>query len=84
MLPRHPCHLDRRLLPALGSAFDVYECVVEEVEIVDGGEGFVGVFLGGGEVGFGVWGCDDGKVAPKGGFDLLIEVVAREEGVLGL
>ncbi len=35
-------------------------------------------------MGFGVWGCDDGKVAPKGGFDLLIEVVAREEGGLGL
>lgn len=81
MLPRHSRHLNRGLLPTLGRAFDIYECVVEEIEIVHCGEGFAGVAAGGGEVGFGMGGCDDGEVASEGGFDLGVEVVAGGEGV---
>ena len=35
---------------------------VEDVEVVDGGEGVRAGGGGGGEVGFGVRGCEDGEV----------------------
>lgn len=58
MFPRHARHLDRGLL-----AGDADEAFVEEVEIVHLREGLRGVFVrGGGEVGFGVRGRDDGEV----------------------
>jgi len=76
MLPRHASHLERRPLPfASAGGLDVDEHVLEEVQVVDGGEGFFGAF-GVGEVGFGVGGGDDGEVAAEGGFDFLVEVVA--------
>lgn len=83
MLPRHAGHFERRPFPLtpLGG-LDVDEHVLEEVQVVDGGEGFVGAF-GVGEVGFGVGSGDDGEIAPEGGFDFLVEVVAGE-GVSGL
>lgn len=75
MLPRHASHFKRRPLPfASFRGLDVDEHVLEEVEVVDGGEGFFGAF-GVGEVGFGVGGGDDGEVAAEGGFDFVVEVV---------
>ena len=73
MFPRHACHFDGS--PLLGSGLDVDEQVLEEIKIVDGGEGFVGGF-GGSQVRFGVWGRNYGKVAAEGGLDLFVEVVA--------
>lgn len=71
MFPRHARHLGRCFL---GGPRDVDEDIVEEIQIVDGREGFPVAF--GREVGFGVWGCDDGEGAAEGGFDFGVEVVA--------
>lgn len=45
---------------------------------MNGGECFVGGFVGGCEVGFCVRGGYDGEGAAEGGFDVVVEVVAGE------
>lgn len=58
MFPRHGGHSDGGAL----AAFDIDEAFVEEIEVVDCGEGIGGGVFGGGEVGFGVGGCNYGEV----------------------
>jgi len=83
MLPRHASHFERGPLSFISAGgLDVDEHVLEEVQVVDGGEGFFGAF-GVGEVGFGVGGGDDGEVAAEGGFNFLVEVVAWAGGLVG-
>lgn len=82
MLPWHARHFDTwHLLPLAGILrSDIYEHVVEEIEIVHRGERFAIFLCGVCKVRFGVWGCDHGEVAAEGGFDFLVEVVAAGKG----
>lgn len=60
MLPWHASDFERGPLPFTSAGrLDVNEHVLEEVQVVDSGEGFFGAF-GLGEVRFGVGGGDDG------------------------
>lgn len=83
MFPGHARHPDGG-----ARALDVHEAVVKEVEVVHGREGVGGVLAGGGgEVRFGVRGCDDGEVCEdRGGWGFSVwgELGdGREEGIWG-
>lgn len=80
MLSRHARYLDCSLPASFGSTLDIYECVVEMVQLVDFGERF-GWICGGSEVGFSVRSCDDGEVPAQGGFDFLVKVVAEVDEI---
>lgn len=73
MLPRHSRHFDRGLLGSF--SLDIDDHILEEIQIMDCGEGFFRRFRIH-KVGFCVRGGDDGKIAAEGGFDFLVEVVA--------
>lgn len=72
MLARHTRHFDRRLLGPF--RVDVHDGILEEIKIVDSGEGLSGAFRLG-KVVLCVGCRDDGKIPAERGFDLLVEMV---------
>ena len=79
MLPRHPYQLDRSPTPTRASSFaagagvDVDDHFVEEVKVLDVGEGLAVALAG--EMLLGVGRCNNWEGAAEGGFDVLVEVV---------
>lgn len=83
MFSRHPRHLDRRLLNPFPT-FNIHQHILKEIQIMHRGESFSISILFIGKMLFGVRGGYDREVAPEGGFDFLVEVVAIRVGGRGL